>query len=502
MFPPLCQRIKVQLRDNDPVKPTVIGTHFIDLKTISNDGEKGFLPTFGPSFIHLYGSTRDYTLIDEHSSLNAGLGEVSIVKVEKRKYSNLQHNVFFFSGRGFLPSQAPGLDPNEITDNIDLSPAAVELEPTVPVNEASYAKNEEFFLFATILEASMIDKKLGDKPVYFEISIGNAGNAIDGHNESTRDHYDSDSDELEAVSCDSASWQSTTTPSKPMTHDKTYYFLPYWDNKPCMHIRSVWADYRRRMYNSNLIAKLAEKFEDGLTEVSSSIEADDTNVEVQLKQVLEDLSTACANYVTVSKASVTGPGTGKTKLDKEHLKLCQREIEYIGNAARGLRALITKNSFKSRYKKAQTFLGKLKFLTEDPQHALPDVFLWIISGGKRQAYQRIPARDIIYSTVDEECGKDCGKVQTMFLKLPGKKGLGPSGWSIPAKLQIYLWLGMLKHKKNFINGIPLGYEKTPEIRNVERPRALPPSTIHYVEKHVNYFPANGSSGDSSGSLTG
>lgn len=118
-----------------------------------------------------------------------------------------------------------------------------------------------------------------------------------------------------------------------------------------------------------------------------------------------------------------------------------------------------------------------------PQHSLPDVFLWIISGGKRQAYQRIPARDIIYSIVDEESGKDCGKVKTMFLKLPGKRSIGPSGWTIPAKLQIYLWLGMLKHKKNFINGIPKGYEITQEIRNVERPRALPPSTIHYVEKH-------------------
>lgn len=118
-----------------------------------------------------------------------------------------------------------------------------------------------------------------------------------------------------------------------------------------------------------------------------------------------------------------------------------------------------------------------------PQHSLPDIFLWIISGGKRQAYQRIPSRDIIYSIVDEECGKDCGKVQTMFLKLPGKRGIGPSGWAIPAKLQIYVWLGMLKHKKNFISGIPKGYEITQEIRNVERPRALPPSTIHYVEKH-------------------
>lgn len=41
MFPPLCQRMRIQLRDHDPVKPTVIGTHYIDLKMISNDGERG-----------------------------------------------------------------------------------------------------------------------------------------------------------------------------------------------------------------------------------------------------------------------------------------------------------------------------------------------------------------------------------------------------------------------------------------------------------------------------
>lgn len=40
MFPPLCQRIKIQLRDNDTVN-TIIATHFVDLKAISNDGEKG-----------------------------------------------------------------------------------------------------------------------------------------------------------------------------------------------------------------------------------------------------------------------------------------------------------------------------------------------------------------------------------------------------------------------------------------------------------------------------
>ena len=43
MFPPLCRRIRVQLRDSDSVNDDVIGTHFIDLTKISNDGEKGKL---------------------------------------------------------------------------------------------------------------------------------------------------------------------------------------------------------------------------------------------------------------------------------------------------------------------------------------------------------------------------------------------------------------------------------------------------------------------------
>ena len=41
MFPPLCRRIKVQLRDSDSVNDDVIGTLFIDLGRISNEGEKG-----------------------------------------------------------------------------------------------------------------------------------------------------------------------------------------------------------------------------------------------------------------------------------------------------------------------------------------------------------------------------------------------------------------------------------------------------------------------------
>lgn len=128
------------------------------------------------------------------------------------------------------------------------------------------------------------------------------------------------------VTADSGSWQSTTPATKPMTHDKMHYYLPYWDNKPCMHIRSVWPDYRRRMYNSNIISKIIDKLDEGLIEVSALIEAEDSNAESKLKSVLEELSLSCGKYVSISKANANAPGSGKTKLDKERLKLCIREI--------------------------------------------------------------------------------------------------------------------------------------------------------------------------------
>lgn len=120
-----------------------------------------------------------------------------------------------------------------------------------------------------------------------------------------------------------------------------------------------------------------------------------------------------------------------------------------------------------------------------PQHALPDIFIWLIANGKRIAYHRIAARDLIFSLIQEECGSICGKVQTMFLGLPGKQTNAPISWAVQAKLSIYVWLGMIKDKQFSYSGLPKGFDLSSEIRNAERPGALAPSNIHYLEKHVS-----------------
>lgn len=43
-------------------------------------------------------------------------------------------------------------------------------------------------------------------------------------------------------------------------------------------------------------------------------------------------------------------------------------------------------------------------------------------------------------------------------KLPGKRGDGPKGWNIQAKLNILLWLGLHKHKKDFLKDAPKGFQ--------------------------------------------
>lgn len=167
-----------------------------------------------------------------------------------------------------------------------------------------------------------------------------------------------------------SSFSSTTSSCKPISHDKNHYYLPFWDYKPSMNVRCIFPDIRRRMYNSNMLSKLTEKMEIGLSETSHLIEQEDVKAEVRLRSCLEELASDCNNYLQLTKASLTGPGTGKTKLDKERIKLCQREIESIGNMSRNLKALVTRSSLRERFKTAHTYLVKLRFLVEDVIYCL------------------------------------------------------------------------------------------------------------------------------------
>ncbi|XP_041419577.1 otoferlin isoform X3 [Xenopus laevis] len=473
MFPPLCKRMKIQIRDSDKVNDVAIGTHFIDLRKISNEGDKGFLPTLGPAWANMYGSTRNYTLMDEHQDLNEGLGEgVS------------------FRSRLLLSLAVEILD----TSNPELtSSTEVQVEGAQPVAENCTGKMEEFFLFGAFLESTMIDRKNGDKPINFEVTIGNYGNEIDGVSKPMRKRKEGgngveDETELLQNSSDDEADEdgevlsiSSTPAMKPLITDRNYFHLPFFDKKPCIYIKSWWQDQRRRLYNANIMDKIADKLEEGLNDVHEMIKTEKPYPERRLRGVLEELSSSCFRFVTLANKDQNQ--NGQTKLDRERLKSCMRELENMGTQAKTMRSQVKKNTIKEKLKLVQNFLQKLRFLADEPQHSIPDIFIWMMSNNKRIAYARIPSKDILYSIVDEETGKDCGKVKCVFLKLPGKRGFGPAGWTVQAKMEVYMWLGLSKQRRDFLCGLPCGFE---EIKAVKGPglQSFPPISLNYTKKQV------------------
>ncbi|MFT7797485.1 otoferlin isoform X5 [Arapaima gigas] len=475
MFPPLCKRMKIQIRDSDKVNDVAIGTHFIDLRKISNDGDKaGFLPTLGPAWVNMYGSTRNYTLMDEHQDLNEGLGEgVS------------------FRSRLLLSIAVEILD----TSSTELvSSTEVQVEALPSISETATGKIEEFFLFGAFLEATMIDRKIGDKPISFEVTIGNYGNHIDGVNKPSsvkkkKDGGESDeeSDLILNSSEDEGEEEgelfsvSSTPLMKPVITDRNYFHLPYFEKKPCIYIKSWWQDHRRRHYNSNIMDRIADKLEEGLNDVQEIIKTEKPHPERRLRGVLEELSTGCSRFVTLANKEQSHHG--RTKLDRERLKSCLRELENMGQQAKAIRSQVKKNTVKDKLKQVHNFLQKLRFLADEPQHSIPDVFIWMMSNNKRIAYARIPAKDILFSIVDEEMGKDCGKVKAVFLKLPGKKGFGPAGWTVQAKLEMYFWLGLNKQRRDFLSGLPSGFEEKKDVKGTSL-QSVPPISLIYTMKQV------------------
>lgn len=108
-----------------------------DVVYVRDRNPAGYLPTFGPAFIHLYGSTRDYSLIDEHSSLNAGLGEG--VSYRARLLVAVR---------------------TEITDAVDIAPSDVDVEPAYPINEV---RSVACFAVRKACSRNILDFKFGQR---------------------------------------------------------------------------------------------------------------------------------------------------------------------------------------------------------------------------------------------------------------------------------------------------------------------------------------------------
>lgn len=496
MFPPLCQRLKIQVWDEGSMNDVAIGTHYIDLRRISNkqDGDKGFLPTFGPAWVNIYGSARNFSMVDDNPELNEGVGEG--VSWRGRVYLELAVEILSGGGGGGGESKlsrlvkplkdakagkAAGKDPKGAGGGgggggaVEEEKAKALGAEVIPVESPPQLNDKDnFLLFGTVFEATMIDRKIGDKPISFELSVGNFGNVQEGSPqvsgrrkvekpvaETVWDGQDLDSTPLmDTQDPKPGLWQSpcqsTTPPEKPhlIGGNRHYNYLPIHQQKPCVHVMSCWEDRTYRLHSSNLLENIAVMFEEGVAKADELNKLSDPGTEAVTRRVFQEFIVDARRFIAFAEGKVRM--NHLTMLDKKRLTMCKQELEsMVGKAETISEGKRKARSMKEMLQEALKLTQKLRFLVEEPQHTIPDVFVWMLSNNKRVAYARISARDLLYSASPEERGKDCGKIQTLFLKPPGKR---VAGWSIQAKLDVYLWLGSYKDSSHMLDNLPGGFE--------------------------------------------
>ncbi|CAL8298808.1 unnamed protein product [Merluccius merluccius] len=406
-FPFMSECIKLTVFDWDRLtKNDIIGTAFLNLGKIASSGgeievstadsEVGFLPAFGPCYVNLYGSPREFSgLPDPYEELNTGKGEGVA-----------------YRGRVLIELSS------KLDEKVDKRVDDISSDDILLAQK--YQRKRKYSLCAVFHSACMLQEP--GEPIQFEVSIGNYGNKQDS-------------------TCKPLA--STTQYSFAVFDGNHYYYLPWAETKPVVILTSYWEDITHRLDSVNVLLFIAERLESHLTSLKMAIlakESESRLVEIWLKLInhtIEDLSSF--------QLPVMEGQSNLTALDLQIKKLRDATVVNIRQMAQRMRGEAT--DVKATVSEFEDWLERLKQLAEEPQNSFPDVIIWMMRGEKRVAYARVPANRIIYSTTGEEaCGKFCGRTQTIFMQYPMDK---TQGLKIPVQLRVNMWLGLSAHEKKF-----------------------------------------------------
>ncbi|KAG7507175.1 myoferlin-like isoform X2 [Solea senegalensis] len=406
-FPSMCESVKLTVFDWDRLTGNdAIGTTYLNLAKIASSGgeieaktgqsEVGFLPVFGPCFVNLYGSPREFTgLPDPYEDLNFGKGEGVAYRgrIMVELATKLEGKV------------------DKTVDNIHSDDILVAQK---------YQRRRKYCLCAVFHSATMIQEP--GEPIQFEVSIGNYGNKLD-------------------ATCKPLA--STTQYSCAVFDGNHYYYLPWANTKPVVVVTSYWEDISHRLDSANIILFIAHHLQSNLKAFKTAISAkvsDNQLVEVWLKllnQLIEDLE-------SFPMPELEGR-SNLTSLDIQIKKLRDSDLKSILQGARRMREEAME--IKDTLPDIEALADKLHMLAEEPQNSMPDVIIWMLRGEKRVAYSRIPAHQILFSTYGEQaCGRHCGKTQTIFLQYPMDKD---KGLKVPVQIRVNMWLGLSAQEKKF-----------------------------------------------------
>ncbi|PWA32930.1 hypothetical protein CCH79_00015512 [Gambusia affinis] len=400
-FPSMCEKMRIRLVDWDRASHNdVIGTTHLCMSKISAPGGEidvddslGFLPTFGPCFVNLYGSPREFTAFnDPHEALNLGKGEGVA-----------------YRGRILLELTT------KLTEKLEHRPEDIPSDDLLVVEK--FLRKRKFSLFVAFYSATLLQDV--DDAIQFEVSIGNYGNKFD-------------------YTC--LPLASTTQFSRAVFDGCHYYYLPWGNIKPVVVLSSEWEDIRPRIEALNMLLAIIDRLETNLQQVQLEVKAgsDMENVELRVVELLDHLIADCSEELPALDRWQCA-----TPLDRSLRHIRSLHLQQIMAAALALKHG-PETELSLVLEQAEDWANRLKTIAEEPQNSLPDIVIWMLQGDRRVAYHRIPAHTVLFS--QQYCGKHCGQLQSVFLKYP--QGSGGEA-KLPGQLRVKVWFGLAADAKHF-----------------------------------------------------
>ncbi|XP_076243958.1 fer-1-like protein 6 [Calliopsis andreniformis] len=208
-----------------------------------------------------------------------------------------------------------------------------------------------------------------------------------------------------------------------------------------------------------------------LEELEELVELEDTEAYKAYNEAIRELKGHCIHYLHTLDGGRYDEDGGTTKLDRHRVNLCRKEIENILKRIKINGELPSNHYMRIAMAHAYQYLRRVKRLREDPQHSLPDVFVWMIAGSRRVACARLTADEIIYSEEKSQKGSKCGQKVDIFMRDPREDD--EADYSA-CKVELFLWLGNANYLGACWSSIPPGYE-------VDHERG-----IDYFPMHLEY----------------
>ncbi|KAJ2954174.1 hypothetical protein O0L34_g2406 [Tuta absoluta] len=440
MFPNMNQVISLEVCSQDIGFNRVMASTELRLGDIAHDGDNGFLPIFGPSLLHMYGATSVGGMTAENGPYFKGALLVSLKTIVPYYQQNLR---------------------------------TVTVEPVVPVIPDNLWVQKEFCLYCPIFEMSMLDNRTIMKYTGLAMNIGEIPSGKPVDEEYHKTHY---------------------TGCLEVIKMKKYGYIEFRRDYPVLQLATQLPDFRFRMYRNNIVQGIISELEFSISDVEKRLQNIEYTAPIEL---FDDLNNAIdnavenihkylniVNYYNNSNGSQDSLQQYSTELDYRQLTLQTEEIEKIYNqlikkstkdSAASLSQLPSRNGTKENLmgtrRAVKMLLAEVKVLAEHLRSTLhkslygwPDLIIWLLNEGSRVAYAKLRLSDILYSVIPVQCGSECGRIQTIYMKpLKCERHSNNSSencYCITGKVEILLWMGLFKERHDFSKYMPPNYKLT------------------------------------------